>query len=283
MQHLDGFAPLAARYDGFILDLWGVIHDGISPYPGAVECLRRLREAGKPVVLLSNAPRRAQAAADAMRQAMGIGAELYTGIVTSGEVTHRLLRDRDTPDVAALGRRMYHLGPERDRNVFAGIDVEPVARPDLADFLLNTGPDDHRSPTSVAPYEAELQASLAAGLTMLCANPDLEIIRGGERLICAGALALHYEALGGRVLWVGKPDPSVYRPALELLGLPRERVLAVGDSLRTDIAGARAACVDSCWVLGGIHAEEFAAPGAAEAAVRAKGLAPVALLPAFRW
>jgi HAD superfamily hydrolase (TIGR01459 family) len=282
MEHHDGFAALAARYDGFILDLWGVIHDGVSPYPGAIECLRRLREAGKPAVLLSNAPRRADVAADAMR-GMGIGEDLYTGIITSGEVTHRLLRDRDVPAFAALGRRLYHLGPERDRNVFADLDVAQVERPDQAEFLLNTGPDDSRSPTDPAEYEDELQACRRAGLPMICANPDLEVIRGGRRLICAGALALRYEELGGTVLWVGKPDPSMYRPVLSLLGVPRNRVLAVGDALRTDIAGATAAGVDAAWVLGGIHAEEFFSPASAEAAARVAGLSPVAVLPAFRW
>ena len=281
MQHLDGFAPLAARYDGFILDLWGVIHDGVSPYPGAVDCLRRLRAAGRPAVLLSNAPRRAQVAAEAMR-GMGIGADLYTGIVTSGEVTHQLLRSREIPGLGAA-RRLYHLGPERDRNVFADLDLVAVARAAEADFLLNTGPDDTRSPTETGPYEAELRACLDAGLPMLCANPDLEVIRGGRRLICAGALALRYQEMGGTAIWIGKPDRQVYRPVLDLLGLAPERVLAVGDSLRTDIAGAKAAGIDSAWVLGGIHAEELATPEAAEAAAAAAGLAPVALLPAFRW
>jgi HAD superfamily hydrolase (TIGR01459 family) len=282
MQHFENFGPLAARYDGFILDLWGVVHDGVAPYPGAIECLRRLRAEAKPVVLLSNAPRRAHVAAAGMR-GMGIGEDFYTGLVTSGEVTHLLLRDRTDPAFAALGRRLYHLGPERDRNVYAGLDVEVVARPDLADFFLNTGPDDTRSPTSVEPWEPELRASLAAGLPMVCANPDLEVIRGGARVICAGALAQWYEAQGGRVLWVGKPDPSVYGPVFELLGVDRSRVLAVGDALRTDIAGARAAGVNSCWVLGGIHAEEFFTPELAEAAARAAGLAPVAMLGGLRW
>jgi HAD superfamily hydrolase (TIGR01459 family) len=284
MQHLDCFAPLAARYDGFILDLWGVIHDGVSPYPGAVDCLRHLRDRGKRAVLLSNAPRRAHAAAEAMR-GMGIAEDLYTGIVTSGEVAHRLLRDGGLRDGGwpKSGRNLYHLGPERDRNVFAGTDMVAVARPGDADFLLNTGPDDTRSPTDVAEYEAELLACRAAGLPMLCANPDLEVIRGGTRVICAGALAVRYEALGGEVLWIGKPDPAVYRPVLDLLQLDRSRILAVGDALRTDIAGAAAVGVASCWVLGGIHAAEFAGPGEAEHAARAAGLSPVAIIPAFRW
>ena len=117
---------------------------------------------------------------------------------------------------------------------------------------------------------------------MICANPDLEVIRAGQRLICAGALALWYEARGGVVRWIGKPHPEVYAPVLALLALPIGEVLAVGDSLRTDIAGAQRAGIDSCWVLGGIHAfESLAAAAAAEA--EAAGLAPVASLAAFRW
>jgi HAD superfamily hydrolase (TIGR01459 family) len=282
MEHHDGFAALAARYDGFILDLWGVIHDGVSPYPGAIDCLARLRAQGKPTVLLSNAPRRSRAAAAAMR-GMGIGEDLYTGIVTSGEVTHQLLRDRDLPAFADLGRRLYHLGPERDRNVFSDLDVEPVAAPSEAEFLLNTGPDDDRSPTDASESDAELRACLRAGLPMICANPDLEVIRGGVRVICAGALALRYAAWGGQVLWVGKPDPAVYRPVFQLLGLPRARILAVGDALRTDMAGAAAAGVAAAWVLGGIHAAELAGPADAEQAARTAGLSPVASLPALRW
>ena len=282
MEHLDGFAPLAARYRGFIVDLWGVVHDGVAPYPGAVECLTRLRDAGRRVVLLSNAPRRAGVAAAGMA-AMGIPGDLYTGIVTSGEVTHALLRDRDAPGFAELGRRLWHIGPARDRNVFAGLDYAEAAAPADADFVLNTGPDDTRTPTEVAPWFDELAACRAAGLPMVCANPDLEVIRGGARVICAGALALHYAAMGGRVLWVGKPDPEVYRPVLALLGVPQADVLAVGDALRTDIAGAAAAGVASCWVLGGIHGAELAGPDTAEAAAREAGLTPLASLPAFRW
>ena len=258
------------------------MHDGVAPYPGAVDCLARLRDAGKRVVLLSNAPRRAAVAAAGM-QAMGIAPDLYTGIVTSGEVTHALLRDRDGQGFAELGRRLWHIGPERDRNVFAGLDYADAPRPADADFVLNTGPDDARNPTEISPWLDELSACHAAGLPMVCANPDLEVIRGGARVICAGALAMHYASLGGHVLWVGKPDPSVYRPVFALLDVAPAEVLAVGDALRTDIAGAAAAGVDACWVLGGIHGAELAGPEAAATAARAAGLAPRATLPSFRW
>ncbi len=281
-----GFAEIAGQYDGFILDLWGVIHDGVAPYDGAVDCLRRLRDAGKRCVLLSNAPRRAEAAQEMLRE-MGIEDALYHGILTSGEASHGMLRTRGSagadPWFAALGSRVFHLGPERDRNVLDGLNVVLSEVAD-ADFVLNTGPDDHYAPTDVAAFEDVLEACARRGLPMLCANPDLEVIRGGVRVICAGALAARYQQMGGDVRSLGKPDPAIYVPVLEMLRTEPARTLAVGDSLRTDIAGAAAAGLASCWVLGGIHGAALGqdrARIAAEAA--AAGLSPVACLPAFVW
>ena len=116
---------------------------------------------------------------------------------------------------------------------------------------------------------------------MICANPDLEVIRGGVRVLCAGALAVRYQEIGGDARLLGKPDPAIYGPVLDILGLPKSRVLAVGDALRTDIAGAAATGIDSCWVLGGIHGEHLTGDEAAIAA--AAGLAPVAAIPSFVW
>jgi HAD superfamily hydrolase (TIGR01459 family) len=215
---------------------------------------------------------------------MGIGDDLYSFLLTSGEVTHQMLRDRTDPTFAALGNRVYHLGPARDRIVIDGLPLERVPRPQEASFVLNTGPDDERSPTDPADYEDDLRACLAAGLPMVCANPDLIIIRGGMEVICAGLLAQRYEALGGNVRWIGKPDPAIYQPVLELLAVPPGRVLAVGDALRTDIAGAQRVGIASCWVLGGIHAAELNGdPEAASGMARRAGLDPVAAVPAFTW
>jgi HAD superfamily hydrolase (TIGR01459 family) len=283
VEHLSGFRDLAARYDGFIVDLWGVIHDGVTPYPGAINCMQAIRNAGKPAVLLSNAPRRAHVARAAMR-AMGIGDDLYTDLLTSGEQTWRMLRDRDDPFFAGLGSKVFHIGPERDRNVMEELPLLITASPADAEFVLNTGPDDVAGHTDMTPYLDILAECQAAGLPMICANPDLEVIRGGRRVICAGLLTQHYEMIGGRTRWIGKPDPAIYTPVLATLGLPRERVLAVGDALRTDIAGAAAAGIDSCWVLGGIHGAELAGdPGRPAAAVAAAGLSPVAATAAFVW
>lgn len=283
MHHLPGFESLAHRYSGFILDLWGVIHDGVQPYPGAADCLARIRALGKPAVLLSNAPRRAHAAQAAMR-AMGIADDLYTGILTSGEAAHIALRDRTDPWFAGLGRRMLHLGPARDRNVFDTLDLEVVTRPQDADFVLNTGPDDLAGPTEVADWEALLQSFRRADLPMICANPDLEVIRGGIRVICAGALTQRYEAIGGTARWLGKPDPAIYTPVLAMLGTAPGETLAVGDSLRTDIAGAASRDIPSCWILGGIHAAELGGDPARIAAAAAEArLHPAAVLPRFVW
>lgn len=285
---LAGVSALAPDYDGFVLDLWGVIHDGIEPYPGVLDCLARLRAAGKATVLLSNAPRRATAVIEAM-EAMGIPRACYDEVLSSGEAAWHALARRDDPWHAALGRRCHLIGAARDRNMLDGLDIEEAARPGAADFILNTGIA--RDEETVADHEAALAEGAAAGVPMVCANPDLEVIRGGRRVICAGLLAARYEALGGQVRYHGKPHPPVYRQCLAMLGVAdRARVVAIGDSLRTDIAGARGAGIDSVLVTGGIHAEELgvahgqeADPAALAAACRAAGEAPVAALAAFVW
>ena len=288
MQHLSGFAPLAERYDGFVLDLWGVIHDGINAFPHAIETLRRLRAANKRTLLLSNVPR-PNAAVQTMMQRMGIEDALYTDILTSGEAVRRALQS--PPDLwwAELGQRVFHLGPARDLPVLDDLPLERVAEPANADFVLNTGPDDHRNPSDMNEVEPVLQDCAKRGLPMICANPDLEVIRGGVRVLCAGSLALRYQELGGDMRALGKPDPAIYQPVLQQLGLPPERVLAVGDSLRTDIAGAAGVNMDACWVLDGIHGAALRdASGGfdtalADAMAREADVRPVTTIPRFQW
>ena len=281
MRRLQGFGEIAGEYDGFVLDLWGVIHDGVRPYDEAPACLARLAAAGKRCVMLSNAPRRADSVRRQLRR-MGIPDEHYAGIMTSGEATHAVLRDRPDRWYHALGDRVLHIGPERDRNVYAELGLTTTTDPAAASFVLNTGPDDLGDPADASAYEPVLQACAAAGLPMICANPDLEVIRGGVRIICAGTLAVRYGQLGGDVRSLGKPDPAIYAPTLAILGVEQRRVLAVGDALRTDIAGAAAVGLDACWVLGGLHGAHLEGDGGGEEAARA-GLHPLASLPSFRW
>jgi HAD superfamily hydrolase (TIGR01459 family) len=270
---------LAPHYDGFIVDLWGVIHDGIKTYPGVIETLTQLRAANKKVVFLSNAPRRAAAIGRALAH-MGIPDTLYTAIMSSGEAVHVALRDRTDPEFAPLGTKLYHLGPARDRDIFDALPLTEVKDVAAADFLLNTGPDDLLGPDDPSVYAPTLHAALAAKIPMICANPDLEVIRDGQRIICAGLLAQYYEERGGQVIQRGKPDPAIYTPTLALLGTEKPKTLAIGDSLRTDISGAKAAHVDSCWILSGIDAES---PATAPQTAATAGLSPLAILPAFTW
>jgi HAD superfamily hydrolase (TIGR01459 family) len=275
-----GMADIADAYDGFIVDLWGVIHDGVTLYAGALDCLERLRARRKRIVLLSNAPRRASVAIAGLHR-LGIADHLYDAVVTSGEATYTALAQRPDPWFAALGSRVFHLGPPRDRSVFEGLGLHEAATPAQASFILNTGPDDARSPTDPAAFDDVLHACRAAGLPMLCANPDLTVIRNGQPIICAGALAERYAQAGGDVRAIGKPDPHIYTGVLSILGIAPARIAAIGDSLRTDIAGAAAMGLDAVWILGGIHAHEDPAAAAAEAARH--GLNPFAALPRFTW
>jgi HAD superfamily hydrolase (TIGR01459 family) len=285
---LGGLDEIAHRYDGFILDLWGVLHDGSAPLPGVLDALGHLKRLGKRIVVLSNAPRRAALVAMRMSE-IGIPATLYDHVHSSGEETWQHLARRADPFYAALGRRCYHIGPARDDNMLAGIDLERVPTVDRADFILNTGPSEWDE--TVAQYEPLLAAARTRDLPMICANPDLVVIHQGHRAICAGAVAERYEATGGRVRWHGKPFPSVYATCFDLLGIfEKERILAVGDSLRTDVAGANRAGIDSVFVTGGIHAEELGLAVGEQPdmtrlaeAIAASGHRPTAVIAEFRW
>jgi HAD superfamily hydrolase (TIGR01459 family) len=253
--YLAGIREVAERYDGFILDVWGVLHNGMEPFPGVVDCLERLKAAGKRLCVLSNAPRRAVDVVKRSEQ-VGIPRRLYDEVMSSGEDAWRALERRDDPFYRALGRRCYHIGPDRDNSMRDGLDITVAETPEEAEFILNTGPWGWDE--TVEKYEEVLRRARARDLPMVCANPDLVVRLGDKNVICAGALAQRYEALGGRVRWHGKPFPSVYTTCFDLLEIAdRRRIVAVGDSLRTDIAGANRAGIDSILVAGGIHADEF--------------------------
>ncbi|MBV9825116.1 MAG: TIGR01459 family HAD-type hydrolase [Alphaproteobacteria bacterium] len=286
IRQIDGMRALAPAYEGFILDLWGVVHDGVAPFPGVLDCMARLRAAGKRVVLLSNAPRRSD---DVVRRIAKIGVpeDHFDGVMSSGEEAWQFLARRADPFYAALGRRCLHICSDRDLEIREGLDLQFVDDVDTADFLLNTGPAEWDN--TIEDYAPVLDVALRRDLPMVCANPDLVVIHAGKAALCAGALAEHYERAGGRVRWHGKPFPSVYDSCLDLLGLAdKRRILAIGDSLRTDIAGAAAAGIDSLFIVSGIHAGEFSDGdaldiGRIEAALDPATMAPVAMARSFTW
>lgn len=283
-----GLRGLADAYDGFILDLWGTLHDGLEPLPGAIECLSQLRAAGKRLLILSNAPRRSHSVAERMRK-IGIPEGLYDGVLSSGEAAHMALRDGIDGWHRKLGRDCFIFGARWDKSVIEDLDIRHVGDVRAASFILAVGPG--RSGQTVADFESDLAAGAALGLPMLCANPDLEVLRGPDREICAGALAARYQELGGDVRQHGKPHAPIYAMSLERLGIDdRRRVLAVGDSLRTDIAGAAARGLDSLLITGGIHAAALGVDGLGEpdparldALYADAGVRPSAACAAFRW
>lgn len=250
---LDRFSRLAPQYDVVLSDVWGIVHNGVAAHPEAGAALRRFREAGGTVVLITNAPRPRDAVA---RQIDGFGVDrgAYDAIVSSGDVTRA--------EVAArAGQSVFHLGPERDRPIFAGLDVRfaPLER---ADYVVCSGLFDDNTETPDS-YRDMLAAMRARDLFMVCGNPDLVVERGDSLLYCAGALADAYAALGGEVLYAGKPYRPIYGQALALAEAARgkpvapDRVLAIGDSVRTDLTGAIRFGIDCLFVTAGIHAEEL--------------------------
>jgi HAD superfamily hydrolase (TIGR01459 family) len=287
IAQVSGLSALAGRYDGFVLDLWGVIHDGVTAYPGVAETLEALRAAGKRTIMLSNAPRRASALIEQLTR-LGIDRRLYDEVLSSGEAVHLELERRTDPFFAALGTNLYHLGPERDCSVYESLPYRSVNL-ETADFVLNTGPVEVTE--SVADYQSLLDRALARRLPMVSANPDHVVIRQGKRITCAGAIADRYVDMGGLMVQRGKPDPAIYEVALAALGIAdKSRVCAVGDALHTDIRGARTGGIDAILVTGGIHADELgiqwgetADPVTLAELARHHGETPVAAIPKFIW
>jgi len=244
-----GLSEIASAFDAVILDLWGCLHDGVRAYPAALACLAALKDAGKDVAIMSNAPRRAKDVA-ARLAPLGIAPTHYRHLFSSGEETWLALKEGN-----AFGPRCYPVMPARDLGLLEGLPLESAAHPAAADFLLVTGAE---GPEQVEDFAPLLQEALAADLPLVCANPDLLVHRGGVAEICAGAIAQRYETMGGAVIYYGKPYPGIYRHAFAAMKVAApHRVLAIGDSFRTDIKGAAQSGAQSLLVAGGIHHAEI--------------------------
>jgi len=249
MRFIKGMTEILDHYDGFIVDLWGVVHNGHTLYPGVIPCLEEMKARRKHVVFLSNAPRRAHAALSRLEE-MGLPAGLYEGLVTSGEAVHSALKDRTQGWAESLGSACYHIGATKDLSLFDEDVCVRVSRLEDADFILNSGIE--VAGQAVEDFEDILQQARTLNLPMVCANPDLVVHIGTSLEYCAGAIARRYQDLGGTVHYMGKPYGDVYARALSHFP-PGARVLAIGDAFETDIKGAQAFGLDSAFVGGGIH------------------------------
>ncbi len=281
---LDRFSTLAPRYDVVLCDIWGVVHNGVAAHAGACEALARYRAGGGTVILITNAPRPSPWVVHQLDR-LGVQADAYDDVMTSGDLTREVVANRN-------GDAVFHIGPRRDLSIFDGLGVR-FAPVEAAEYVVCSGlfddttetPDDYR----------DLMATMRGReLFMVCANPDLVVERGRERLYCAGAIADLYGTMGGDVLYAGKPHRPIYDAALAKAATARGaaalrgRMLAIGDSLRTDITGARELGIDGLFVSGGIHAEELG-PGespsrdALGGMFAAAGVTPQAVTPRLVW
>lgn len=251
---IQSLAEISDRYDALFCDLWGCLHDGVAVYPEAVAALRAFRAKGGAVALLTNAPRPAHSVR-AQLDGLGAPRDIADCIVSSGDAARAAVRTGD------WGRRVRHIGPERDDAFFEGLDVERVPLAE-AETVICTGLRDDET-ESPEDYRDELTEAKLRRLRMLCANPDVIVDRGDSRVYCAGALAALYADLGGSVTIYGKPNPPIYVHARQALvaatglDVSDDAILCVGDGVDTDIAGGIGEGLDTLFVTGGLAAPEM--------------------------
>ena len=282
---IEQFAPLRRAYDVLLCDVWGVVHNGLRSFPAACEALRRFRASGGTVILITNAPRPGAAVVRILER-FKVPPEAYDAIVSSGDVTRAIVESR-------LSQKVFHLGPQRDLPIFAGLNVS-FAPAETADYVVCSGLFDDTRETP-DDYRALLEAMRERALFMVCANPDIVVERGEILVYCAGALADAYAELGGEVLYCGKPHAPIYEAALGQAARvrggtppPLNRVLAVGDSIRTDLTGAGRFGIDCLFIVSGLHAGDLGGSGALDRAdlrrmFSTAGVTPKAVMRALQW
>jgi HAD superfamily hydrolase (TIGR01459 family) len=272
-------STVAPDSQAWLVDIWGVLHNGARAFPAACEACKTFRGNGGIVVLISNAPRPFTAVVPHLAS-LGVPADVYDTGITSGDVSRGLLE-------AWRGRRVLHIGPERDLGLFTGLDVT-LAAAEAAEAVVCSGLYDDTKETP-ADYAGLFEGLLARRLPMICANPDVKVERSGELIWCAGALAADYQAKGGEVVYAGKPYLPIYQRAFGIIdalaGRPvsKDRVLAVGDGLETDLRGADAAGLPSVFIASAIHAPGGLGADVVRDLFASRSFAPVAALPALAW
>lgn len=257
MKAITSLSCISAKYQYFLIDAWGVLHDGKTPYKGSIKCLQLLKDQNKKVIIFSNSGRRKKKTAAELLK-LGIGDNLYTDIVCSGELVWHALKNRKHQALCSLGNNGYLFGSEENNEMVEGLDFKWVDSLAEANFIINTGVPAGYELTSEA-VEPLIMEMMEFNLPMICANPDLEAVRAGVLGICPGSIAKRYKELGGNVVYsLGKPDKLFYQHALKLLGVQsKDKVLAIGDSFVTDIKGANNYGIDSLLIVAGIHHKDL--------------------------
>ncbi|MCX7627893.1 MAG: TIGR01459 family HAD-type hydrolase [Methylophilaceae bacterium] len=287
IRYSTGLGPLATHYDAFLVDQWGVLHNGHAACPEAVQCLRRLTRAGKQVVIISNSGKRSESN-EIRLDKLGIPRDSYAHLVTSGEIAWQML---------ATGRGIFRtfmdvpgllLTSDRPEEFSRGLGVCFVDHVEQAGFILLAGINDELVPSF---YDHVIKRGLEKNLPMVCVNPDLTRITPYGLQAGAGAIAQTYQKRGGSVHYIGKPHPEIYRYCLDLLpGIPTSRVLAVGDSIHHDVVGGHMAGLDTLLTLQGVHVDDFVDTTNPDEIIRrirkltdSFGAVPDWVVPGFRW
>ena len=253
LRFVERLRDLVGGVDVVLSDIWGVVHNGLVAFPEACEALHSFRRQGGTVILITNAPRPADSVQRQLEK-LGVADGIYDAIVSSGDLTRHFVAGHP-------GRKVFWLGPERDNSIYRGLDPA-LATLEQADYIVCTGLFDDET-ESAENYRAMLVQARERQLTLICANPDIVVERGDRLIYCAGAIAELYRELGGEVIFYGKPHRPIYERAMVLAAerhghpVPLKRVLAIGDSVRTDLAGAHGFGIDLLFVTRGIHSEEF--------------------------
>ncbi|XP_031481793.1 uncharacterized protein LOC116251582 isoform X2 [Nymphaea colorata] len=264
-QSLDGIRSIAenGRYKVWLLDQFGVLHDGKKPYPGAISTLESLASSGLKMIILSNSSRRASVTVEKMKT-LGFDPSIFLGTITSGELTYQYLHRRDDPWFAKLGRSCIHMTwSDRGAISLEGLGLQVVESVKDADFILIHGTEalglstGDALPMDLEDLELVLEHCADKRIPMVVANPDFVTVEERALRVMPGTLAAKYEKLGGEVRWMGKPDKVIYESAIAMAGSDASECIAVGDSLHHDIKGANAAGIESVFVTGGVHADEL--------------------------
>ena len=253
LRFAERLSELVDGVEVILSDIWGVVHNGLEAFPEACEALHTYRQRGGTVILITNAPRPADSVQRQLRK-LGVADDIYDAIVSSGDLTRHFVADHP-------GKKMFWLGPERDSSIYRGLDA--VTAPlEQADYIVCTGLFDDET-ESAEDYRATMLQARERKLPLVCANPDIVVERGDRLIYCAGAIAELYRELGGEVIFYGKPHRPIYERAMALASerrgspAPLDRVLAIGDSVRTDLTGAHGFGIDCLFVTRGIHSEDF--------------------------
>jgi HAD superfamily hydrolase (TIGR01459 family) len=253
LHFAERLSDLVDGVEVILSDIWGVVHNGLESFPEACEALHTYRQRGGTVILITNAPRPADSVQRQLRK-LGVADDTYDAIVSSGDLTRNFVADHP-------GKKIFWIGPERDSSIHRGLDAV-MAPLEQADYIICTGLFDDET-ESVEDYRAMMLQAREHKLPLICANPDIVVERGDRLIYCAGAIAELYRELGGEAIFYGKPHRPIYERAMALAAERRgrptalDRVLAIGDSVRTDLTGALGFGIDCLFLTRGIHSEEF--------------------------